>query len=87
MHGLHRRHRTVTIIRARAPEARNQAIEMQGSPMTHALWLDDAEHDSGEHVIVALCGTWADPEDVYETEAPIDCMACLVDPRRHEDER
>jgi hypothetical protein len=69
------------------PMARGQAIEMRGNPMTHALWLDDAEHDSGERAVVALCGVWACPEDVEETDALIDCMACLVDPRRYWDER
>lgn len=60
------------------PIERGQAIEMTPSPIVHACWLNDAEHDSGESVVVAACGEYAAPEDVHETNAVIDCMTCLV---------
>lgn len=63
------------------PIARGQAIEMSlwpPSPVIHACWLDDAEHDSGEPVVVAACGAYAAPEDIHETDAAIDCITCLV---------
>ncbi len=66
------------------PIARGQAIEMSTWPpnaVIHACWMDDAEWDDGEVVIVAACGQSAEPEGVHETDAPIDCMTCLV---RHE---
>ncbi len=63
------------------PIARGQAIEMAlepPSPVVHACWLDDAEDNGGWIVVVAACGEHAAPEDVHETDAPVDCMTCLV---------
>lgn len=63
------------------PIARGQAITMKTWPpsaVVHACWLDDAELDNGDTVVVAECGTYAAPEDVHETVATIDCMTCLV---------
>lgn len=69
------------------PIARGQAIEMAlwpPSPVIHVCWLDDAEHDSGEVMVVAACGESASPEDVHETEATINCMWCLVNHARYD---
>lgn len=63
------------------PIAQGQAIWMRTWPpsqVVHACWLSDAEHDNGEPVVVAACGVYAPPKDVYETDAAIDCMTCLV---------
>lgn len=71
---------------------RGQAVEVSTWPpsrVVHACWLNDAtsRFDYGhgnigeEPAIVTACGVWADPEDVHETDAPIDCITCLV---RHE---
>lgn len=71
------------------PIARGQAIEMATWPpslVIHACWLDDAvqriDYGHGnateEPIIMAACGACAAPEDIYETDAPIDCMTCLV---------
>jgi hypothetical protein len=71
------------------PIARGQAIKMSTwppSPVVHACWLDDAVQriDCGhgnvteEPMVVAACGAWAASEDVHETDAPVDCMTCLV---------
>lgn len=68
------------------PIARGQAIVLLSDDVVHACWLDDAESDGGDPVVVALCGEWMDQGYAVETEADIDCMACLVDPRRHDDE-
>lgn len=69
------------------PIARGQAITLLGSRTVHACWLDDAERDNGDPVVVACCGEWVDQGCVAETQADVDCMACLVDPRRHDDEQ
>lgn len=77
------------------PIARGQAIEMTTWPpsrVVHACWLDDAvQVIYGGHgnvtettLIVAACGASAEPEDVHETEAPIDCMTCLVRHTRYD---
>lgn len=68
------------------PIARGQAIDMRLWPpcgLTHACWLDDAQLDSGETVVVAACGAHASPEDVSETEADINCMTCLVNHHKY----
>ncbi len=60
---------------------RGQAIEMSlwpRSPVIHACWLTDAEHDDGGTVIVAACGVYTSPEGARKTDAAIDCMTCLV---------
>jgi hypothetical protein len=69
------------------PIARGQAIDMRlwpPCPLTHACWMDNAEHDSGEPVVVAACGAYAAPEDVLETEADVNCMSCLVNHRKYD---
>lgn len=74
------------------PIARGQAIKITTRPpsqVVHACWLNDAVSriDQGhgnveeEPAVIAACGDWAALEDIHETDAPIDCMACLV---RHE---
>jgi hypothetical protein len=68
------------------PIARGQAVVFGGHGIIHACWLDDAEHDNGEPVVVAFCCEWIYAEAASETQAAVDCMACLVDPRRHDDE-
>lgn len=69
------------------PIARGQAIDMRlwpPCPLTHACWLGDAEHDDGERIVVAACGAWVDVEGAYETEADVNCMACLVNHERYD---
>lgn len=71
------------------PITRGQAIEMATWPpcqVVHACWISDAvERTDAGHgnvaerpVVVTACGDWAASEDVRETNAPIDCMTCLV---------
>lgn len=62
--------------------AQGQAIEM--GLVVHSCWLGDAEHASGEPAVVAYCGEWASPDDVHETDAPVDCMTCLVAQSRYD---
>jgi hypothetical protein len=78
---VHRRRVRVVI-----PIATGSPIEMDDDGLIHAIWLDDAQWHDGSHVVVALCGKWTDPGRVDEVEKDVDCMACLVDPRRHRDD-
>lgn len=71
------------------PIARGQAIEITTQPpsrIIHMCRYNDAVrgvyHGHGnigeEPIVVAACGASAAPEDVRKTDAPVDCMTCLV---------
>lgn len=64
--------------------ARGRPVLLAGDPVVHAMWLDDAETNDGYAVVVVVCGESIDanPSLVTEVERPVDCMACLVHPRR-----
>jgi hypothetical protein len=68
---------------------RGQAIEMVTWPpsrIVHVCRYNDAVRgiDRGhgnvgeDPVVVAACGASAALEDIRETDAPVDCMTCLV---------
>ena len=68
---------------------RGQAIEMSTWPPSRIVhvcryndmvrWIDHGHGNAGEEpIVVAACGAEASPEDVHETDAPVDCMTCLV---------
>lgn len=75
--------------------ARGQAVEMTTWPpssIVHVCWIHDAVQriDCGhgnvweESAVIVACGAYAALEDVHETEAPVDCMTCLVRYERYD---